>query len=199
MADSQGGGCLKGCGCFVLTVILLVIVSGLSALFFLDAGTISSEHPERLRAVTADICSCSVPESSIPLFGIDFPFVRGTLFMDSHSGRTNAYILTMDTTLVTSLHDEYNSLVEKMFDSIKPKSRKTLPLDPIYFNVTNRINRFATYMVLQNKEKRVVYEAYFSYTNRLVLAAYIARNTNSMVSGQAFIDSLGPPDGNEQK
>jgi len=194
MADSQGGGCLKGCGCFFLAVILLVIVSGIAFLFFLDQGTITSAHPERLRTLSADICSSTIPDEFFPVFGIDFPYARGTLFLQHNTNLPDAFILTMDTTLLTSLNDKYIPYSENIFDNVlKPKSRKTLTLDPIYFDVTNRINRFASYMVLPDNQKRIVYEAYFSYTNRLVLAAYIGHSTNSMAAGQAFIDSLGPP------
>lgn len=193
MADSQGGGCIKGCGCFLLAVILLVIVVGITGLYYLGSGTVTFAQPGRLRTITADMCTCNIPDSFAPRFGCDFPFVRGVLYQDYRNGVTNAYILAMDTTLVTSLDERYKALAEKLFDNTKPKSRKTLSLDPIYFDVTNRINRFATYMVLLNNQKRIVYEAYFSYSNRLVLAACVVRNTNYMAVGQAFIDSLGPP------
>jgi hypothetical protein len=193
MADSQGSGCLKGCGCFLLAIILLIIIAGITGLYYLNTGMITPAQPERLRTVTADICTCSLPDSFTPLGGIDFPFVRGSIFMDSHNGVTNAFVLAMDTTLVKSLNERYKPFAEKMFDSRKPKSRRTVSLDPIYFDITNRINRFVTYMMLQNNQKRIVYEAYFSYSNRLVLAACVARNTNYIDIGQAFIDSIGPP------
>jgi hypothetical protein len=193
MADSPGGGCLKGCGCFLLAILLLVIITGITGLYYLGSGTVTAARPDRLRTITADICSCSIPDSFVPLFGIDFAFVRGALFMDAQNSVTNAFMLTMDTTMVKSLNEQYKTFAEKLFDNKKPKSRKTVSLEPIYFDITNRINRFVTYMVLQNNQKRIVYEAYFSYSNRLVLAACVARKTNYMDIGQAFIDSLGPP------
>ena len=112
MAGSQGSGCFKGFGCFVLLSILLVIGLGLAGMYYIDSKTVSPLQPERFSMLSDDICSSSIPDSCTPRIGIDLPFARGTFFIDSENGITNAYLMTMDTPLVQSLDKEYTDLVE---------------------------------------------------------------------------------------
>jgi len=196
MSKSNGNGCLKGCGCFVVILLIIVGVLAGGGYYLYKANVYTT--PEKVEQVSQEICSITLPENFSPVLGFNLYVARVAIFMSTAEEPAGGAVCLIsikgDVTNKKTLDIMRNQFIANMLKNQSISGFETKELDSITMADGTQVNRMVTEVKVQGQEEPIVMqEASFQNGDTGVVVAAVALDPAYSDKMEEVIKSIGKP------
>ena len=195
MSGSKGKGCLKGCGCALLIIVLIIGVLIGGGVYFVKKSIYTT--PDKIVSTSRELCSYSLPEAFTPVLGMDLKLMKAAAFRAGSESAPQAVVVFTEFSIgeanQSAMQAYKESVLGEIFKGVVITKQETTDLEPLTAADGTEMRRTDRVVKIKDVENPYhIYELDYNRNSDMVSVMFFVLDPDMQATADTFISTLAP-------